>query len=128
LSGKDRETWKEIEAAIGKETNILGGEIEDIHKEAAARIKLLRDPLVINERSASRGPFRQSHFADMPDSPEYLQTLYKFSEGIKASGVSREICPHPDRVMVRYYGPDDAKQAEKFLKEAGFDFLVESDG
>jgi hypothetical protein len=127
---------KEILAHIDKElggvsalfTEYLAEEIADAHKEACARIKLLRDPLATNTKSATRGLGWAPHFADMPNSPEYLQDLYKFSEGIKASGVKGEVCPHPDRIMVRYYGPADAKQAEEFLKKAGFAFEVESDG
>ena len=107
--------------------NLLGGEIEEEHRDACARIRPLRDSLVTNTRNISK-LFRPSHFADMSDSPEYLQTLYKFSEGIKASGINGGFCPHPDRIMVRYYGPDDANRAEKFLKEAGFKFESESDG
>lgn len=60
--------------------------------------------------------------------PEYLVMLYKFSQAITASGVNKEFCPHMDRVMVRYYGPADARKAEKFLEEQGFIFDVESDG
>jgi len=106
---------------------ILVEEIDETHKEVCARVKLLRDPLIANLKNASMW-HQPGHFVDIPNSPEYLQTLYKFSEGIKASGASYEFCPHPDRVMVRYYSPDDAKKAEEFLKKAGFKFWAESDG
>jgi hypothetical protein len=138
MQGHARTTpvMKELLAVIDKEhggvsailTEYLAGEIAEEHKDACARVKLLRDPLATNTKNVVRGPGWAPHFADMPNSPEYLQDLYKFSEGIKASGVSGEICPHPDRVMVRYYGPDDAKTAEAFLEKSGFKFEVESDG
>ena len=68
------------------------------------------------------------HHVQSNEYPEYLVTLYKFSQAISASGVTKEFCPHMDRVMVRYYGLADARKAEKFLKEQGFVFDVENDG
>ena len=60
--------------------------------------------------------------------PEYLQTLSKFSRGIWASGPSAEICPYGKSVMVRYLGSADAFKAEAFFTNNGFKFVTMNGG
>jgi hypothetical protein len=117
----DSELYEVADLVIGEEPVPEG--LEEIYSD----VKGMYDPLVTNMKFRKRAPHL---FPTQLLNIDYghLGILFRFSQGISASGISKEFCPNAEGAMVRYLGPPDAKQAEEFLTKNGFKFWIESGG